>query len=237
MDSNLSPTLNPKIEVFGRNSRFLRILQSRGLGLWSSKRFQAKDQYFCSYLKYFQVSSCKYLSTYVMCATRERQSIVPAPIPFWWCRPSMPRTVLTGTNRKTVLWRQQVERVKQHSRDVSEVLKGIDASWTLTIITTTQVQLKEVGSRNAGVSVCRSKHVWVPEVNSQTGRTEMNHEWHSMVPFIGQAYDIMAEPMMSWLHHGMMSPVFHVTSSHDVMSQHRNWGCVRPDATCQIARA
>ena len=54
-------------------------------------------------------------------------------------------------------------KVERHSRDVSEVVRCINASQTLTVITTTQsIQLKEVGSRNAGMSAHQSKHAQVP---------------------------------------------------------------------------
>ena len=42
------------------------------------------------------------------------------------------------TKSRAVLWRQIVEEMERHSRDVSEVFGGIDTSRMLTVITTTQ---------------------------------------------------------------------------------------------------
>ena len=39
---------------------------------------------------------------------------------------------------RAVLWRWIVEEIEQHSQDVSEVFEGIDTSWMLTVIATTQ---------------------------------------------------------------------------------------------------
>ena len=38
----------------------------------------------------------------------------------------------------------------------NSVFRGVDASWMLTIITTNQIHLKEVGSSNGDASVCQS---------------------------------------------------------------------------------
>ena len=85
-----------------------------------------------------------------------------------------------------------VKTVERCLWDVSEVFKGVDTSRMLTVTTTTQIQLKEVGSRNAGTSAHQSKHAWVPKVDSQTCRTLVNPEWHSAAP-------LWARPMTSWL--------------------------------------
>ena len=50
------------------------------------------------------------------------------------------------TKSRAVLWRQIVEEVEWHSRDISKVFRGIDVSRMLTVITTTQTNTVK-GSR------------------------------------------------------------------------------------------
>ena len=50
------------------------------------------------------------------------------------------------TEGRVVLWRWYVKKVEWHSWDLSEVCTGINASLTLTVITTTQSNMFE-GSR------------------------------------------------------------------------------------------
>ena len=50
------------------------------------------------------------------------------------------------TKDRAVLWRWIAEEIERHSWDVSEVFKGVNMSWTLTVITITQTDTIE-GSR------------------------------------------------------------------------------------------
>ena len=50
------------------------------------------------------------------------------------------------TKSRAVLWRQISEELEQCSWDVSKVFRGVDTSWTLTVITTTQLDTVK-GSR------------------------------------------------------------------------------------------
>ena len=93
----------------------------------------------------------------------------------------------------TVLLRWHMETIEWCLWDVSEVFKGVDALQTLTVTTTTQIQLKEVGSRNVGASAHQSKCARVPEVDSLK-RVEPKWTLSSTAQHL-----LWARPMMSWL--------------------------------------
>ena len=70
-----------------------------------------------------------------------------AAVHFQWCRLSTAKIVLMGTNRRQGSpVETDLKKMEWHSQDVSEVCKGIGTSWTLTGITTTQLNTFE-GSR------------------------------------------------------------------------------------------
>ena len=86
-------------------------------------------------------------NVYVMCATRGKK------VSSWQLYASDGVDLLrqeqcsrVPTESRTVLWRWIMEEVERGSRDVSEVFRGIDTSWTLMVITTTKTNTVK-GSR------------------------------------------------------------------------------------------
>ena len=73
------------------------------------------------------------------------------------------------TEGRAVLWRPYRKKVKWCSQDVSEVCKGVDVSWMLTAITTTQSitfegsRLQECGYVSASIQACMS--TWSEQSN------------------------------------------------------------------------
>ena len=78
-----------------------------------------------------------------------------------------------------------------------------------------------------------------PYVSSQTQnqREPRVPEWPSTVSFIGKTPDVIPEPVMSRIHHWMMSPAFPMTSCHDVTSWQHKQLCVPADMAHQQTRS
>ena len=145
------------------------------------------------------------------------------------------------TKRRTVLWRWQVEYSRQHSWDVLVCSKASSHLRCSTVITTQSNTLKQsrlqkhVVHISASILACAQ----VPLVGSWTqNRSEPQVPGPEIAqcttPFIGKTYDVIPGLVMSQIHHVMTSPVFHVTSYHNITSQQHKQPC-RQLLTWQLA--
>ena len=152
---------------------------------------------------------------------RERLCVALAVIRFQRCRPSTSGTVLMGTNWKEDTPVKMACRViKVMLTGCNSVFKGIDASRALTAITTQSnilegSRLQKCGYISTSILACTS--TLSRQSNSNWSEPQVL-KWPSTVSFIGKTHDVIPEPVMSWLCHGITSLVFHATSHNDVVA-------------------
>ena len=153
--------------------------------------------------------------------------VTPVAICFQRCRPSTDGTVLTGTN-----WKQD-SPVKMACRLIEVTLMGCNVVFRgVDALEGSRLQKR---GHSMSILACTSTlsnavELWT-KVNPKF-QVRSGPQWPSVAPFIGKTYDIIARPVMSWIHHGMMSSVFHVTPYHNVTS----WWCKHLWAPNDVAR-